>query len=104
MVGLPQRTHGFEAAVNDVAHDNFKRVRAPLTLYAWKISAVDKADVESITTLDQLKAYLDASDLPRAEPCETIIARTRLMQHEGQGVYKHRLEGEEWTLLSCALG
>lgn len=73
------------------------------SLYAWKIEASDRTPVEGIGTLKDLEAYLSASDLPlRWTPAE-IIKRTRNMEHEGQGIYKHRGGGVPWTLLWVAL-
>jgi hypothetical protein len=75
-----------------------------MSLYAWKITALGKPDVEEITSLAQLEAYLDASDLPGARPARPIIERTQVMQSDGQGVFKHRTDDEQWTLLWIALG
>lgn len=74
-----------------------------MSMYAWKITASDKAAFEGITTLEGLEEVLTHSDLPLARSPKDIITQTRLMQHEGQGVYKHRSEDVQWTLLWVAL-
>jgi hypothetical protein len=72
-------------------------------MYSWKITSSGKASNEGITTLEGLEDVLTASDLPLARSPKDIVTQTRLMEHEGQGVYRHRSEGEEWTLLWVAL-
>jgi hypothetical protein len=74
-----------------------------MSIYAWKITPSDKAAIEGITTLEGLEDVLKASDLPLTRSPKDIVAQTRLMEHEGQGVYKHRSDGEQWTLLWVAL-
>jgi hypothetical protein len=74
-----------------------------MSLYAWKITAAGKTDIEAVTSLGELEEYLGNSDLPGARPSRSIVEQTKLMQHEGQGVYKHNIDGEQWTLLWIAL-
>jgi hypothetical protein len=74
-----------------------------LSIYAWKITTPDKAVIEGITTLEGLEKALTALDLPRTGSPNEIVSQTRLMEHEGQGVYKHNVDGEQWTLLWVAL-
>lgn len=75
-----------------------------MKLYAWKISASDRPAMEGISTLEELQALLDSSDLPRSRSAGEIITQTRIMEHEGQGVYRHRESQQEWNLLWVALG
>jgi hypothetical protein len=74
-----------------------------MSIYAWKITASDKAAIEGITTLEGLEKALAVSNLPLTRSPNEIVTQTRLMEHEGQGVYKHNVEGERWTLLWVAL-
>lgn len=75
-----------------------------MVIYCWKITASDRPDVERMTSLVELEAYINNCDLPRTQPTSEIIAQTHLWQHKRQGVYKHRVQGEEWTLVWIALG
>jgi hypothetical protein len=76
-----------------------------MTLYAWKISSLDETHAESVSTLEEIEAYLRASGLPMDRAPEDIIASTKLRQFEGQGVYKARTPaGYQWTLLWIELG
>jgi hypothetical protein len=69
-------------------------------LYAWKLTAPGRPDHEQISTLEEIEAFLETSALPGSLPSKTIIERTRLMQHEGQGYYKSNTGlDEQWTLL-----
>ena len=72
-------------------------------MYAWKITSSGRASIEGITTLEGLENVLAVSNLPLTRSPRDIVTQARLMEHEGQGVYKHRTEGEEWTLLWVAL-
>ena len=72
-------------------------------MYSWKITSSGKASIEGLTTLEGLEDVLTASGLPLARSPKDIVTQTRLMEHEGQGVYRHRTEREEWTLLWVAL-
>jgi hypothetical protein len=74
-----------------------------MSLYAWKITAAGKTGFEAVTSLGELEEYLRNSGLPGARPSKPLIEQTKLMQHEGQGVYKHNINGEQWTLLWIAL-
>jgi hypothetical protein len=74
-----------------------------MSLYAWKISASDKPDIEGVSTLDGLQAFISTFDLPLTRSPKDIVTQTRLMEREGQGVYKHRTDSEQWTLLWVAL-
>jgi hypothetical protein len=74
-----------------------------MSFYAWKITSSGKASIEGTTTLEGLEDVLTASGLPLRRSPEDIVRQTLLMEHEGQGVYKHRSEGEQWTLLWVAL-
>jgi hypothetical protein len=76
-----------------------------MALYAWKISAPQRPDAEKIGSLAELELYLDASDLRGASPSKDIIARTLLMQTDGQGFYKSSADPEDrWTLLWVQIG
>lgn len=75
-----------------------------VNLVAWKISAPDRPDTEGISNLGELETFLENSDLPRMRSANDIIMQTGAMQHEGQGVYRYRVPGEEWTLLWVAIG
>lgn len=59
-----------------------------MSIYAWRVSAPGRPDAEKIGSLAELESYLDWSGLPGASPSKEIIARTLLMQSEGQGFYK----------------
>jgi hypothetical protein len=74
-------------------------------LYAWKISAPGRPDTEKIGSLAELESFLDSSGLPGASPSREIIARTLLMQLDGQGYYKSCADPDErWTLLWVQIG
>ena len=76
-----------------------------INLYAWKISAPGRPDTEKIGSLAELESFLDSSGLPGASPSKEIIARTQLMQSEGQGYYKSSADPDErWTLLWVQIG
>jgi hypothetical protein len=74
-----------------------------MSMYAWKITASDRAALDGITTLEGLERVLTSSGLPLMRSPKDIITQSRLMEHDGQGVYKHRGEGGQWTLLWVAL-
>ncbi|KQR75665.1 hypothetical protein ASG25_13575 [Rhizobium sp. Leaf384] len=67
--------------------------------YAWKIERAAGAALEGTTSLEQLEAVLEQASLPAAHTAADIISITKIMQFEGQGIYRHRAPGEEWTLL-----
>lgn len=73
-----------------------------MSLYAWKISSSERSVAECVSTLAELVAFLENSDLPRTRRASDIISQTLAMEHEGQGVYRHRTAEEEWTLLWVA--
>jgi len=71
-----------------------------MAIFAWKVSASGRPDAEKIGSLAELESYLDGSDLTWASPSKEIIARTLLMQSEGQGFYKSSADlKDRWTLL-----
>ena len=73
--------------------------------YAWKIQCPGRDDLEGISTLDELVLRLSEADLPGTVAASEIVRRTKLLQHEGQGVWKSRDQPEDrWTLLWIELG
>jgi hypothetical protein len=88
-----------------VRSENNNALETMMTLYAWKISSQNETHAESVSTLEELEAYLRASGLPMDRAPDEIIASTKLRQFEGQGVYKARTSaGDQWTLLWIELG
>ena len=67
--------------------------------YAWKIQGPRNAELEGVSSLKELEAVLEQMALPSVHSPHEIMAMTQAMQSEGQGVYRHRAPGEEWTLL-----
>jgi hypothetical protein len=67
--------------------------------YAWKIENRTGAAVEGISSLEELEAVIAQAALPARQTPSEIITLTKTMQCEGQGIYRHRAPGEEWTLL-----
>jgi hypothetical protein len=67
--------------------------------YAWKIEGPNGAVLEGTSSLSKLEAVLEQSALPCRLPPPEIISLTSVMQCDGQGIYRHRAPGEEWTLL-----
>ncbi|WP_143535333.1 hypothetical protein [Rhizobium sp. N122] len=60
---------------------------------------------EKIGSLAESESYLDGSDLPGASPSKEIVARTLLMQCEGQGFYKSSADlNNRWTLTWVKIG
>lgn len=73
--------------------------------YAWKLQCPARPDLEGISTLEELTTILAEADLPGDVAPKEIVRRTKIMQHEGQGVWKSRAQPEErWTLLWIELG
>jgi hypothetical protein len=67
--------------------------------YAWKIKNGNGAAVEGISSLEELETVIAQAALPARQTPSEIVTLTKTMQFEGQGVYRHRAPGEEWTLL-----
>lgn len=72
-------------------------------LYAWKIMASNRDPIEGITTLSELEACLMECRLPMRQSPADIITQTLIMEHEGEGVYRHREQDAYWTLIWVAL-
>ena len=76
-----------------------------MSQYAWKIQCPGRADLEGIGTLEELVALLTEAELPGGVAPSEIVRRTRIMQHEGQGVWKSRAHPQDqWTLHWIELG
>jgi hypothetical protein len=67
-----------------------------MTIYAWTIKVPGRKDVQHVTDLEELCAYLRVMDLPGAAPLEFITIDAEVSNH---GIYIHG-EGsmEEWSL------
>lgn len=73
-----------------------------MTKYAWKISSSERVYAENIGSLTALETCLHVLDLPMDRPPSEIISFMKLMQLEGQAVYKYRSKkdaGSQWTLV-----
>ena len=73
-----------------------------MTLYAWKITSAQRVYAQGIGALNELEAYLRESNLPMDRSPADIISFMKLMQFEGQSVYKFRHPTDppsEWTLV-----
>lgn len=73
-----------------------------MSIYAWKISSNTRVYSEKIGTLEQLEADLDALDLPLDRSSKEVISFAKLMQDEGQGVYRFRNSADvqqHWALV-----
>lgn len=73
-----------------------------MTIYAWKITSSECVVAENIGSLSKLESCLQTSNLPMDRSPADIISFMKLMQFEGQAVYKFRSTADplsQWTLV-----